>query len=150
MLPTCCHCWPQEYADLGSFQSALTIGKSEAAAAWNLVKEIEYPITETLCRLVQVHSQPKFIYHEPLAGGLFNREYNSGQGQYTAWQEALQNNLEVVKLMVQRMQAEFESTPVKFRKPWSLKDVDTKLELVVNRPSFFVPLVVTMDCSLRQ
>ncbi|CAK9067772.1 Uncharacterized protein SCF082_LOCUS34243 [Durusdinium trenchii] len=139
-----------EYADLGSFQSALTIGKSEAAAAWNLVKEIEYPITETLCRLVQVHSQPKFIYHEPLAGGLFNREYNSGQGQYTAWQEALQNNLEVVKLMVQRMQAEFESTPVKFRKPWSLKDVDTKLELVVNRPSFFVPLVVTMDCSLRQ
>ena len=69
-------------------------------------------------------SQPKFLLHDPIACGLFNRGYNGGTGAHASWESIMLNSEEVLNLVVDRMRSDFENVAVKLRKPWNAKDVE--------------------------
>lgn len=69
---------------------------------------------------------PKFLDHSPLAGGLFNSDYNGGRGQYAAWACILQNDEPLLMLLCHRMDSDFEQTPLKFRKPFATNTVASR------------------------
>ena len=65
----------------------------------------------------------KFIQHDSLAAGCFNRGYNGAAGTFAAWDRQMQNRPELVRLLVSRMLSDFSNTAVGLRKPFVLKDV---------------------------
>lgn len=69
----------------------------------------------------------RYITHEPLALGLFNRTYTSGTGAYSQWEEECRNNPEVLHLLVKRMHDDFSALHTKFRKPYNFKELDNWL-----------------------
>lgn len=77
----------------------------------------------------------KFMTHEPLASGLFNKSHNSGKGQWAAWSEALQSSHDLLKLLTERMGNDYSQLTAKMRKPFSMKDVVTYLDFFPFRMS---------------
>ena len=65
----------------------------------------------------------KFIQHDSLAAGCFNRTYNGAVGTFSAWDGQMQNRREVVQLLVSRMLSDYNNTAAGLRKPFVLKDV---------------------------
>ena len=51
--------------------------------------------------------------------------YNSGSGQYAAWEKYLLNTFELVDLMVSRMDRDYQLTGAKLRKAYNGKDLDS-------------------------
>ena len=80
--------------------------------------------------LTRIHGQPKFLLHDGIAHGVFNASYNgaSNSGAVSAWENLLQNTPEVLQLLLQRMQQDWESMSPKMRRPWGLKDLEPHLE----------------------
>jgi hypothetical protein len=60
----------------------------------------------------------KFLTHEAVAEGVFNRDYCSAGPTLVAWQSQLINNDDILMLLVERLELDFVHTPLKFRKPW--------------------------------
>lgn len=81
--------------------------------------------------LMRQYSQSKFLTHDAVAYGLFNEAFNSGTGSFSAWEPFLLNTYPVLELMLQRMKSDHENQPVKLRKPFSARDIDTQLKLDV-------------------
>lgn len=121
---------------MAAFASAYSLGRWEAAAALNLLKNIPPHITQVLTDLVRwehrsfvcsfadrLHTMPKFITHEALAGSTFNEGATTGSGTTLAWQEQLVNTPEILSLLVRRMRLDYEGVQPKNRKPWGAKDV---------------------------
>ena len=75
--------------------------------------------------LLRRYSQAKFLHHEAVSCGLFNETHNGGVGSLSAWEVCMQNKLETVDMLVQRLANDFENTAVKLRKPYNAKEVDT-------------------------
>lgn len=65
----------------------------------------------------------KFLHHEPLASGLFNRTHNSA-GQFKAWDALLCNSEPLLELVCFRMESDFLAQNVKMRKPYGAKDIE--------------------------
>ncbi len=65
----------------------------------------------------------KFMTHEPLAGGIFNRSFNSGKGQWNAWSSHLLNSEQLLKLLTARMGNDYSQLSPKMRKPFTMKDL---------------------------
>lgn len=61
----------------------------------------------------------RFLTHDAIAQGIFNRTTCTAGTAMTAWQAQLVNTTAVLKLMCQRMDQEFAHTPLRFRKPWN-------------------------------
>ena len=57
----------------------------------------------------------KFITHEAICGGIFNRDHNTASGQSAAWEPELHNTPEVLALLLERMERDFISLSVKMR-----------------------------------
>jgi hypothetical protein len=70
------------------------------------------------------------LLHDGIAHGVFNASYNgaSNSGAVSAWENLLQNTPEVLQLLLQRMQQDWESMSPKMRRPWGLKDLEPHLE----------------------
>ena len=73
----------------------------------------------------------KFITHEPLERGLFNYEYCSGQGVLAPWNSELTNTCEILELVVMRLESDFQRLNPRMRKPYSAKDVETHMHIVL-------------------
>ena len=69
----------------------------------------------------------KFLTHEAVAEGVFNRDFCSASSSLVAWQEQLVNSEEVLQLLCDRLANDWLQTPTKFRKPWSYSQVVTLL-----------------------
>jgi len=55
------------------------------------------------------YSMGKFITHEPIHAGYFNRDFGSGVGVAAAWEAELKNSPESVDLLCQRLESDFLS-----------------------------------------
>ncbi|CAK9091072.1 Uncharacterized protein SCF082_LOCUS42939 [Durusdinium trenchii] len=109
----------------GAFQSAYQVGKLEAGACTNLLKHVTTPVRDQLKEMVRIFGQPKFLLHDGIAAGIFNADYIS-VGSGDPWCSLLQNSPEVLTLLLDRMKRDFETTAPKMRKPWGLKELDSR------------------------
>ena len=74
------------------------------------------------------HSQARFISHDPLAHGFFNTSFNGAGGALSAWDGQLQNTESSVNLMVDRLKSDYEGLTAKMRRPYGLKEVDSRVK----------------------
>ena len=69
----------------------------------------------------------KFLAHEPLAAGLFNNEHCTASGTQTAWAGVLTNNIEVLRVVCQRLEQDYKALRPAMRKPYTAKDVEARI-----------------------
>jgi len=65
----------------------------------------------------------KFLTHDSIAEGLFNRDRCSAGSLLTSWQEHLVNTPELLTLLCQRLRDDYMATPAKFRKAWNAQQI---------------------------
>lgn len=66
----------------------------------------------------------RFLNHDSLASGFFNADYHGGTGVYRAWVDHCHNDDFSLRLLVDRLESDYESLTVKMRRPWAGKDVE--------------------------
>ena len=71
----------------------------------------------------------RVIQHDALAAGILNFNYTGGTAQYATWKDELSNTDELLKLISERMESDYESINPKMRKPIALRDLDTWMKL---------------------
>ena len=120
----------QQYTNASSFAAAMQIGRFEAQAAINLLRNVSQPTREKLTELVREHSMQKFITHEAIAHGVFNEVYTSASGPLAPWERHLSNTPELLRLLTARMGQDFLSLNPKMRKAWNQKELDLCLPIV--------------------
>jgi len=91
------------------------------------------------------HSQIKFISHEPLAHGFFNKSFNGAGGALSPWDGQLQNSDSSVNLMVDRLKSDYEGLTSKMRRPYGFKEVDS---LVKSCLFNFIPSAFSKSYSM--
>lgn len=79
------------------------------------------------------YSMQKFVTHESISIGYFNRDYSGGTGVLAAWSAELRNTPKILDLLIQRMHTDFERLTPRMRKPYGPKDVVSRNDL---RPCF--------------
>lgn len=67
----------------------------------------------------------KFLNHDALAGGLFNRYQSVTTPNQAAWADVLVNTTESLLLVCDRMSEDFSATLQKLRKPWNAAAIET-------------------------
>lgn len=80
-------------------------------------------VSYTTCR---THTMSRFLNHDGLAHGIFNRDYSGATGSFTSWDRALVNSPALLQLLVNRMNQDWTSMNPKMRKPWGLSTLDTR------------------------
>ncbi|CAK9080416.1 Uncharacterized protein SCF082_LOCUS38331 [Durusdinium trenchii] len=71
----------------------------------------------------------RLMNHEPLAAGVFNSTYNGASSQLSMWDGHLDNSVEVLELMCERMEKDWLNLNPKFRKSYGFKELATGLRL---------------------
>ena len=66
----------------------------------------------------------KILNHDPIADGLFNRDYCAANGPLKPWAEILSSTPQSLELSLDRLEADFKSLNVKMRKAFGSKDVE--------------------------
>ena len=86
----------------------------------------------------------RFLTHDAIQGGVFNRDFCSAAGQLTSWSKELTNSPQTLNLLVQRLEADWLALNRKSRKPWPYAYVDsqqhsavTECYRIVNRFSWW-------------
>ncbi|CAL1139439.1 unnamed protein product [Cladocopium goreaui] len=103
---------------------AYSIGRSEAAAALNLLNSVAPSVCEELSNLVKQHSMQKFLTHEAIAAGVFNEGTCCATSSQSEWADVLTVNRQNLTWLIQRMSSDFNSQHTKMRKPWSSKELE--------------------------
>ncbi|CAK9105680.1 unnamed protein product, partial [Durusdinium trenchii] len=70
------------WQDASQFQTAYQIGEKEAKACFNLLSSVDAAVSAKLMELCTKRSMIRFVTHEPLASGYFNRNFNAGTGVF--------------------------------------------------------------------
>ena len=76
----------------------------------------------------------RFVAHDGIANGIFNRTFTSATGSLVGWDKYLTNSDELLQLLCVRLENDWVSQAPKMRKPWTLKDIEPNLQLF--EPSF--------------
>ena len=147
----------QAFDSASAIASAYQVGRTEAAAATNLLNNVSSSTREQLKNLARpglpklpihdinktswleyardwslfwdrIFTQPKFIHHDGIAAGIFNMDYNGAGSSFGAWGRTLINTQELLNLMMTRMRKDFESLAPKMRKPWGQQQLDSLVE----------------------
>ena len=66
----------------------------------------------------------RFMTHEPIAAGAFNRDYCSTTSVMASWQAELSNTLPILELLLQRLESDYLGLHPKMRKAYGLKEVE--------------------------
>ena len=67
----------------------------------------------------------KFLTHESIAAGAWNRNHCTATDSQQSWQEVLCNTDQILHLTIDRMSRDWSNLAPKMRKAYSLKDVET-------------------------
>ncbi|CAK9100760.1 FO synthase subunit 1, partial [Durusdinium trenchii] len=124
-LPGMSDSFDMEWQNATQVARAFSIGKSEAQAISNLQDKINPEIVTMLKESTRVRGMRQFMNHDLLCKDLFNRGFSSGaSGALCAWGVDLSNNddNELVKLFIQRLNADWDRIPPGLKKPWGFKD----------------------------
>ena len=65
----------------------------------------------------------KFLTHEALSLGYFNRSFTGGTGLFNAWALELANNPVSLDFMIQRLRTDYERLTPKMRRAYGAKDI---------------------------
>lgn len=68
-------------------------------------------------------SMGRFITHDPIERGIFNRDTCTATAAMTSWQSQLLNSPVLLDLLCQRLENDYKHTPMKFRKPWNFQQI---------------------------
>lgn len=69
----------------------------------------------------------KFIHHEPISCGYFNKDFCSAGGSCAAWASELTNSPKSLDFLMQRLHLDFEGSHAKMRKAFTARDVAPRL-----------------------
>lgn len=70
------------------------------------------------------HTMGRFLTHESIQEGAFNRDRCGASNAMSAWQDALMNTTPVLELLCDRLKGDWLSTPHKFRRAWSFQQIE--------------------------
>ena len=121
--------------------SAYQIGRAEAAASMALLKEIDERVVSELTRMVKrpgclwsgvpvfirSYTLSRFLTHDAIGQGIFNRSTCTAQAAESEWQEVLTNSEPVLALLLERMEDDYCALNVKQRKAYGYKEVESRL-----------------------
>lgn len=80
------------------------------------------------------YTMTKWLLHDGICAGVFNEGYCSAASQNQSWEGWLTNgsgSCRVLSLLLMRMEKDWNALAAKFRKPWGVKDIDSKLHIVL-------------------
>lgn len=66
----------------------------------------------------------RFITHEGLGSGLLSVGFAATGSAAAAWAEQLLNTEDIIRLMVARMEADYDGASSKTRKAWTSRELD--------------------------
>ena len=66
----------------------------------------------------------KFLFHDGIAAGIFNKDYHGAQASSQPWKRFLQNTDELLSLLLCRMEKDWVSLAPKMRKPYGQKELE--------------------------
>ena len=73
------------------------------------------------------HTMSKFITHDAIAAGFFNKDYVGGVSNAGGtWSEHLLNGDAVLELLTRRVEEDYASLPSKSRRPWTPRELDCR------------------------
>ena len=84
----------------------------------------------------RMYGMNKFLHHEPLAAGLFNRETTTSTATTSAWEIQLSNNVDLLSLVCKRMEGDYVALRPQMRKAYGAKEVETWQVINVWRSTF--------------
>ena len=67
----------------------------------------------------------RFLTHEAIKEGIFNEDYCSASGAYSAWPAELLNNSDTLSLLMERLESDWLAMNPKHRKAFTFKEVDS-------------------------
>ena len=67
----------------------------------------------------------RFLTHDSIKEGVFNRDFCSAVSAYSAWPDALTNSTPILELLLQRLEGDWLAMNPRLRCPFTAKDVDT-------------------------
>ena len=80
----------------------------------------------------RTHTMGKFISHESLANGIWNRDHCTALPTMSTWAAELTNTNEILLTLCDRLETDFISQNVKMRKAYSGKDVAAGQSLLIS------------------
>ena len=93
-------------------------------------------------------SMQKFLTHESISMGYFNRDYTGGTGVLAAWSAELVNTPRILDHLIQRMHTDFERLTPKMRKAYGPKDVVSRNGLRMGLPfGMYVGSSILLPCE---
>lgn len=149
------NCW-EAWSSASELAEAYQLGKMESGAAVQLMQNVDTEVVEilsehvknlisTACSMLVIRnavertlhgpaklrkwSMGRFLTHDPICQGLFNRDYTAGVGVLLPWASELTNTPQSLKLMCQRMEADYSQTRPKLRKTWTFNTVEIGLQV---------------------
>ena len=69
----------------------------------------------------------RFLTHDAIHNGAFNRDFCSTPGHLSCWSAELTNNPKTLSLLIQRLESDWAALNPKMRKPYSFGHVDSRL-----------------------
>lgn len=67
----------------------------------------------------------RFLTHDAIKEGVFNRDFCSAHGAFSAWPDDLTNTDGTLSLLLKRLESDWLALNPKLRKPYAARDVDT-------------------------
>ena len=83
----------------------------------------------------------KFLTHDAICNGVFNRDHCAATGSMAGWEEPLSNNVQLLNVALDRMESDFSGLHAKMRKPYGTKEVDALIQTKLKCRCFGVKLV---------
>ena len=71
----------------------------------------------------------KFLTHDAIASGVFNKDTCTATSTMAQWQSELLNSKSTLNLLCDRLASDYSSLGPKMRKPFGAKDVDARYQL---------------------
>lgn len=84
----------------------------------------------------------KYILHEAISEGCFDRNYCSANGNLSPWAAELTNSPMVLEYLCQRMESDYEGLSAKMRKPYTMVSIDTRFVLISYSVKFLIEIVL--------
>lgn len=66
----------------------------------------------------------RFLTHDAIHNGAFNRDFSSTPGQLSCWSAELTNSPQILSLLIERLESDWVALNPKMRKPYSFAQVD--------------------------
>lgn len=73
----------------------------------------------------------RYLHHEPIALGLFNRNYCGSITATKSWEAELSNSEESLNLLTSRMECDYSALNPKMRRAYGAKDVETRYNTTI-------------------